>query len=62
LKQQSLVMSYNRWKPAVELLELFVSVEWSSVEQTSHSPTVASLAVGVTQPPVETSYFHWRLC
>ena len=36
-------MSYNLWKPAVELLELFVSVEWSSVEQTSHSPTVASI-------------------
>jgi hypothetical protein len=23
--------------------------------------TEISLAVGVTQPPVETSYFHWRL-
>jgi hypothetical protein len=27
----------------VELLELFASVEWSSIEQTSHSPIAASI-------------------
>jgi hypothetical protein len=36
---------YNRWKPAVELLEFFAAVEWSSVEQTSHLPTAASILV-----------------
>jgi hypothetical protein len=29
----------------VELLELFAAMEWSSVEQTSHSPTAASILV-----------------
>jgi hypothetical protein len=29
----------------VELLELFADVEWSSVEQTSHSPTATSILV-----------------
>jgi hypothetical protein len=29
----------------VELLELFAAVEWSSVEQTSHLPTAASILV-----------------
>jgi hypothetical protein len=36
---------YNLWKMAVELLELVASVEveWSFVEQTSHSPIAASI-------------------
>jgi hypothetical protein len=36
---------YNQWKLAVELLELFAAMEWSSIEQTSHSPTAASILV-----------------
>jgi hypothetical protein len=33
------------WQPVFELLEIFASVEWSSVEQTLHSPSPIAASI-----------------